>query len=123
MFRSIGSLAIYVTDLERAKKFYVEILGFKISADLGPTLCFLASESGDIDIYLEGGHKPSTVDNRTSRLSFFLRSEKSAADTFDALKTAGVKLLQSKPEPVGDDTYCFQFSDPDGNVIEVAGGL
>lgn len=121
MFKTIGSLAIYVTDLDRAKKFYTEILGFKISADLGPTLCFLASVSGDIDIYLEGGHAPSTVDNQTARLSFFLRSERSAAETYDALKQAGVTLLQDAPEPVGDDTYCFQFLDPDGNVLEVAG--
>ena len=122
MFKNIGSLAIYVTDLERAKKFYNEILGFKIRAELGPTLCFLASESGDIDIYLEGGHKPSTVDNETARLSFFLRSEKSAAETYDALKQAGVTLLQDAPQRVGDDTYCFQLLDPDGNVIDVAGG-
>ena len=121
MFKRISSLAVYVTDLQRAKKFYTDILGFDVRADLGPTLCFLAFKSGNIDIYLEGGHKPSTVDNQTARLSFFLESEKSASETFAALKSAGVNLLQDEPEQVDDNTYCFQFTDPDGNVIEVSG--
>ncbi len=120
MFNRVSSLAIYVTDLERAKRFYTDILGFEIRADLGPTLCFLVSKSGNIDIYLEGGHKPSKVDNETARLSFFLESEKSASETYAALKSAGVNVL-TEPGCVGDDTWCFQFTDPDGNVIEVSG--
>lgn len=121
MFKSIGSLAVYVTDLERAKKFYTEILGFKVSADLGPTLCFLKSKSGNIDIYMAGGNKPASIDNQTSRLSFFLRTEKPASEVHAILKNAGVELLQDAPEYVGDATYCFQFKDPDGNIVEVAG--
>lgn len=120
MFKSIRSLAVYVSDMARAKKFYTEVLGFKVTADLGPTLCFLNSQLGKIPIYLEGGQKPSPVSNQTCRLSFFLETEKSASETYIALKQAGVKLLQPEPEPVGDDTACFQFQDPDGNIIEVS---
>ncbi|MFQ5905390.1 MAG: VOC family protein [bacterium] len=120
MFKNVGALAVYVSDLERAKKFYTEVLGFQIVTELSPTLCFLRSRSGDIEIYVEGGKKPASIDNETSRLSFFLRTEESAPEAYDALRTAGVKLLQDAPEFVGDDTYCFQFEDPDGNIIEVA---
>ena len=121
MFKSIGSLAVYVTDLEKAKKFYTETLGFEVSADLGPTLCFLKSKSGGIDIYMVGGNKPASIDNQTSRLSFFLRTEKPASEIHATLKKARVELLQDAPEFVGDATYCFQFKDPDGNILEVAG--
>lgn len=121
MFKSIGALAIYVTDMKKAKKFYTEILGFEVSAEIGPNLCFLKSKSGDIHIYMEGGNKPTSIDNQSTRLSFFLQAEDSASETYAALKAAGVKLLQEAPELVGDDTYCFQFEDPDGNIIEVAG--
>lgn len=121
MFKRIGCLVIYVTDMERAKRFYTEVLGFEVRVDLGPSLCFLRSKSGEIDIYLESGHKPASVDNQTSRLSFFLESEKTASETYAALKGSGVKLLGDAPELVSDDTACFQFADPDGNIIEVSG--
>lgn len=121
MFKSIRSLAVYTTDMKRAKKFYIEILGFETFSEATPQLCFLKSKSGEINIYLAGGYKPASTDNKISRLSFFLKPEKSASRTYDLLKAAGVKLLQEAPEFVGDNTYCFQFEDPDGNIIEVAG--
>jgi len=121
MFKSIRSLAVYVSDIERAKKFYTDILGFVVSSEPVPNLCFLESKSGRIHIYLEGGCKPSPIDRETSRLSFFLEAEKSASETYKALKAADVKLVQGTPEQVGDDTYSFQFEDPDGNIIEVTG--
>jgi predicted enzyme related to lactoylglutathione lyase len=121
MFKSIRSLAVYVSDMARAQKFYTEILGFEITADLGPNLCFLNSKAGKIPIYLEGGQKAASIDNQTCRLSFFLEAEKSASETYAVLKKAGVKLLQAEPELVADDTACFQFQDPDGNIIEVSG--
>lgn len=33
MFKSIRSLAVYVADIERAKKFYTDILGFVVSSE------------------------------------------------------------------------------------------
>lgn len=122
MFDRVRALAIYVTDMERAKEFYTKVLGFRVSAEVGPTLCFLKSRSGDIDLYLEGGKKPGSIDSESCRLSFFLGPKKSAFETYEALRAANVRLLQEAPEFVGDDTYCFQFLDPDGNIIEVAGG-
>jgi catechol-2,3-dioxygenase len=47
MFTNIRALAIYVTDMQRAKKFYMDVLGFELSADLGPNLCFLKSQVGE----------------------------------------------------------------------------
>ncbi len=121
MFERIGALAVYVTDLERAKRFYSDILGFEISAELSPSLCFLKSRSGNINISMEGGKHRASVDSQTCRLSFFLRAEETAHKTFVSLKAAGVKILQESPEQVDNDTACFQFEDPDGNIIEVCG--
>ena len=103
MFQGIGALAVYVTDKERAKEFYTSVLGFEVVADLGPNLCFLKSNNGEIDIYLEGGMKPVTADSQTSRMGFFLR------------------LLQEEPKAVDDNTACFQLLDPDGNIVDVCG--
>jgi predicted enzyme related to lactoylglutathione lyase len=121
MFKGVRSLGVYVTDKERAKEFYTKVLGFEVAFDLGPEICFLKSPNKEIDIYLEGGMKPSPVDNKTCRVSFFLDAERPAAEVFARLKQAGVKLLQTAPEQVDDDTACFQFCDLDGNIIEVSG--
>lgn len=121
MFKSVGALAIYVTDKPSAVVFYTEVLGFEMAADLGPDACFLRSPIGAIDLYVEGGMKPSSADDQTARLSFFLRAEGSARATFDALREAGVQLLQDEPQAVDDDTACFQMLDLDGNIIEVCG--
>jgi len=121
MFESIRTVAVYVTDMGRAKTFYTEVLGFEVTAEVSPTLCFLRSRSGKISLYLEGGQKPAKIDARTVRLSFFLQTEQSAKDVYQALKAKGVKLLQEAPEPVDENTSCFQFEDPDGNTLEVSG--
>lgn len=123
MFESASTLAVYVTDMARAKKFYTEVLKFEVSADLGPELCFLKAQSGKFYIYLKAGNTPHPVDDTMCRLGFFLRSKKSATETLAQLKSAGVTVLQDEPEQVGDDTACFQFKDPDGNIIDVAGSL
>ena len=119
MFTQIRALAVYVTEMQRAKQFYSEVLGFEVSAELGPNLCFL--RLGNIHVYLHGGNKPNSIDNRTCRLSFFLQAQDPVAETFATLKAAGVKLLQEKPQVVGDDVATFQFEDPDGNIIEISG--
>ena len=121
MFKEVQTLAIYATDMARARRFYTEVLGFRVRADVHPGLCFLASPNGKIDIYLEAGMKPAAGDSSTRRLSFFLETESTAAETFDRLKAAGVTLLQDAPEEVGDGIFCFQFLDPDGNILEACG--
>lgn len=123
MFTNIRSIAIYVSDMERAKNFYVDILGFEIRADIPQAnLCFLYTKNKKLSVYLKAGNKPSKIDNHTCRLSFFLEAEKSINETFNELKKADVKILQEKPDLVADDTFTFQFLDPDGNILEVVGG-
>ena len=122
LFRKVRTLAVYVTDMARARQFYTEVLGFRVQVDVHPGLCFLASQDDGISIYLEAGMKPTSVDGGTARLSFFLETEATAAETYARLKAAGVRLLQDAPEDVGDGNFCFQFADPDGNIIEVCGG-
>jgi len=121
VFKDVQTLAVYATDMARSRQFYTEVLGFKVRAEVHPGLCFLSSPNGKIDIYLEAGMKPAAVDNCTARLSFFLETEATAAETFAHLKAAGVRLLQDAPEEVGDGIFCFQFLDPDGNVLEACG--
>jgi len=121
VFESIGSLAVYVTDKERATRFYVEKLGFEVEFDLGPELVFLKSGNGRIHVYLEGGKQPAATGKDSCRLGFYLRTAEPARKLFDRLRQAGVRTVEDEPEQVADDTACFGLYDPDGNIVEVSG--
>jgi catechol 2,3-dioxygenase-like lactoylglutathione lyase family enzyme len=119
MFQGILTVAIYVTDMARAKKFYTETLGFEQGWDVHENLSFL--KVGNTHVYLEAGYEPSEITDKSARLSFFLEAEKSVKEVFEVLKAKGVNIIQDAPEQVGDEVWWFQFRDPDGNILEVSG--
>lgn len=121
MFKDVKTVAVYVTDLETSKRFYTGVLGFRLSAQVADDLCFLESTSGLVHVYLKGGMEPRSVGRNSTRLSFFLETEESVSETYEKLRSSGVSLIGDSPEHVGDGIFCFQFEDPDGNIIEVAG--
>lgn len=122
MFKGVNTLAVYVSDMERAKAFYAGVLGFEVRAEPAPDLCFLVSGSGELHIYLEAGHRVSRLDEDVCRLSLFLQTEGSVFEVYNRLEGAGVELLDDAPEEVGENTYTFRFRDPDGNILEATGG-
>ncbi len=113
----LNVIAVYVEDLERAKTFYIEHLGFKESADEMPPGIML--EGGSVSLYLEGGRNSGTADADKSEFSpcFAVASVKKS---YDALKQAGVCLLMDYQE-FAPTFAMFRFADPDGNAIEIAG--
>lgn len=121
MFRSVQAVAIYVTDIERAKGFYCGLLEFDLVVDVTSDLSFLRSRSGKIHVYLAGGCKPGSVTSDATRLSFFLQSDQPANELYDRLRAAKARLLQEAPEQVDEQKLTFQLLDPDGNIIEVVG--
>jgi len=121
MFDHVRTVAVYVEDKERAKSFYTEVLGFTVTADLGPDLCFLRTRSGKLHLYLSGGCRPGPPRADATRLGFFLETTESAHETHRRLVAAGVNVLDETPEEVGEDTFTFRFLDPDGNILEAVG--
>lgn len=119
MFQGVHTVAIYVSNIARAKEFYIQILGFEHGWDVHENLTFL--KTGSTHVYLEGGYDSVEITDKSARLSFFLEADGSVKEVFEILKSRGVELLQSSPEQVGDDTWWFQFKDPDGNILEVSG--
>jgi hypothetical protein len=107
--------------MNRAKRFYCDLLGFEAVVDVTPSLSFLRSRCGRVHIYLEGGCTQASVTRSSTRLSFFLQAAKPAVEVYEKLRAAGVPLLQDAPQHVDDKTLCFQFQDPDGNILEAVG--
>ncbi|GEM_PF-908818 len=119
MFKAIRAIGIYVTDMERAKDFYVNKLGFTLGTEISPDECILYIESSSIAIFLSRTDKPSVTDEKGPRITVFFHADEYARKVYSLLKARGVKLLQDAPQKLGENMLWFQLSDPDGNIIEV----
>ena len=115
----LNTLAVYVTDLERAQAFYVEQLGFQPCDQMPPGILLKA---GEVTLYLEGGRKPrSSSPLSESEISFCLGTAGgSVKDAHEKLKAAGVAIVKDYQE-FAPTFAMFRIADPDGNVIELAG--
>jgi predicted enzyme related to lactoylglutathione lyase len=120
VIKGVTFISVYVDDFEAGYKFYSEVLGLEKEYDMGKLACFfkLGADSG---LYLQGGNKKITIDDKTMRTAFTLNIP-SAHAMFEKLKAAGVKFVQNAPMDMGQGSFWFQFYDPAGNILEVLGG-
>lgn len=110
-------VAIYVTDLDRARRFYADLLGFEDRGELSPGRLL---KSGDLTLYLEGGRKPGSpagMELPTTSLCFDSASIRRAYET---LRAAEVPVVEEYREH-SPEFAMFRVADPDGNVVEFAG--
>ena len=132
--KTIHHMGLPVNDMERAKRFYTEVLGMQcvgVSADVDtgslykeaigdyPLLARLVmKEGGELVLFqrpksLERGE----FEDGTSHMSFELAKEDFATAVAD-LKKAGVKIMyeDSFREDSGRSIYFF---DPEGNYLQI----
>ena len=110
-------IAIYVTDLARARAFYEGILGFAKTSDMGPGIVL---ESGGVIVYLEPGREAPAADPGTACQIAPAFAADSVLATRQHLLDADVPMHGELQHP--SETFAFfQCLDPDGNVIEFAG--
>lgn len=112
--RGMARVILYVTDFERAVKFYTETLGLKLAYPAGGGWAELSL--GGTALCLHGGREGSMPTKGVSSVSL-------RVDDFDAayarLKAAG--LVMSEPfDPCGG-LRVSTFSDPDGNELSIEG--
>ena len=104
---------VFVRDLEKARAFYGDVLGFRKTFENGDPVGFMILEKDRAELHLSlvKDHKPST----TNVLHLMV-------DDVDALHAlcvaAGARIIKS----LADKDYglrAFVFADPDGNRIDV----
>jgi len=113
----LNGIAIYVTDLARAKEFYTKILGLKEMSEV-PGGVFL--DAGGETIYLEGGRKKQSnpgLEITTISPAFKVESVKSA---FNFFSEKNIEIIQEYVE-YAPTFAMFRIADPDKNVLEFAG--
>jgi catechol 2,3-dioxygenase-like lactoylglutathione lyase family enzyme len=116
---------LVISDLEKAKTFYKDILGAEIINEYGGTSCVLKFQ-GNWLLLVTGGEptkdKPDVTfappaNPKTISHSFTIRMQ-NCSKSYEVLKSRGAEFL-TPPFDWGQEIRCF-FTDPDGHLFEIS---
>jgi catechol 2,3-dioxygenase-like lactoylglutathione lyase family enzyme len=113
---------LYVEDLERAERFYVDLLGFRKLAALAGRHLFLRAGGSVLLLFraaetLRGKELPPHGASGPGHVCFAVPRD-AFEDWIAFLPASGVTLLQEESWPGGGRSVYFR--DPDGNLLELA---
>jgi catechol 2,3-dioxygenase len=118
---TIGHVHLKVSDLERAERFYVDLLGFHVTARYGTDAVFLSAGENHHDLGLntwesKGGGPPPPGTTGLFHFAILVPTRRHLAEVFVRLRDAGVRLSGASDHLVSEALY---LHDPDGNGIEI----
>ena len=118
--RSIAVIGIYVSDLQEAKNFYINDLGFNDKGDMGPGYML---ELGEMSFYLEPGRKKRIENQKLKDADITVCfNVESVKKTYEEFEKRQIPIVMKYVE-YSADYAMFMISDPDGNIFEIAGNL
>jgi predicted enzyme related to lactoylglutathione lyase len=113
----LGSVGIFVADLDRAVEFYGTALGFRRSADFG-TYALLDSGPGASLIVSSLPEGRAVEDVGASVLKIVIMADDAAA-TIEKIVAAGGSLVETARPRDGIPYTIGMASDPDGHLLEI----
>src|SRR5436190_11530581 len=117
----IGHVHLKVADLERALKFYRDVLGFELNQRYGREAAFLSAGGYHHHIGLNtwesaGGSPPPAGTTGLYHLAIVYPTRAELADALRRLMRAGIPLEGASDHGVSEALY---LRDPDGNGVEL----
>jgi len=117
----IGHVHLKVADLERALKFYRDVLGFELTQHLGQQAAFLSAGGYHHHIGLNiwesaGGPPPPSGTTGLYHVAILYPTRASLADALRRVRAAGIELDGASDHGVSEALY---LRDPDGNGVEL----
>jgi catechol 2,3-dioxygenase-like lactoylglutathione lyase family enzyme len=116
---------LVVTDIERARLFYRDVLGATVYREYGGTSCVLNFQGSWLLLVTGGGPTkdkpgvtfapPSNPATVTHELTIRVPD---CQEAYEVLKSRGAKFL-TPPVDWGREIRCF-FRDPDGHLLEIS---
>jgi catechol 2,3-dioxygenase len=117
----IGHVHLKVADLERALRFYRDVLGFEVTQRMGSSAAFLSAGGYHHHIGLntwesQGGQAPAAGTTGLYHLAVVYPARAELGDALRRLMEAGVPLDGAADHGVSEALY---LRDPDGNGVEL----
>lgn len=117
----IGHVHLKVADLDRALKFYRDVLGFEVTQRMGNSAAFLSAGGYHHHIGLntwesQGGQAPAAGTTGLYHLAVVYPTRAELGDALNRLVQAGVPLEGASDHGVSEALY---LRDPDGNGVEL----
>lgn len=120
MINKVAKLGVCVRDQERALKFYTEVLGFEVIADLP-----MGKNARWIEVGPKGAETklalwtPPGLEDRIGTFSGIVFEADDVEGTHQELAKKGVNFTQAPVKQAGG--VMGQFTDPDGNIFVLRG--
>ena len=120
--RKLGHVGLYVKDLERSKKFYVEVVGLKVSDEFPERAVFMRCGHDHHDTVLfklpDEKHGRS-LDERVEiqQISYEMDRLSDLKEKAAELKAQGIEIVGPERKTAGMD-ITIEFHDPDGNRVQ-----
>lgn len=113
LLQGIDTVIVRVTDIERSKKWYTDILGFGITWDEPKMKLVVLNTSSNVSLTLWQTDETISINKNTASYPIFRTPDASALRI--NLEEKGVST-----ESIVTDNYVtyFFFYDPDGNILE-----
>lgn len=119
--RRLDHFGVDVADLERAERFYTEVLGMSVEMRL-PDQVLLRYGDGRCALFLEPDRQPGGLDQVANPLGKAHHAfEVDAADLGRALSLFAARGIPHHAPIDWGDHDCLYFLDPDGNLLELVG--
>ncbi|MFQ5683485.1 MAG: VOC family protein [Candidatus Binatia bacterium] len=122
--KKLGHIGLFVKDMEKSKKFYTEILGFKVSDINDSGIVFLRCGTDHHTTVLvpmpeEKKDVASPQRDEIQQISYEVDRVEDLREALLFLKEKGVPIVSGLQQrgPGGDKT--IDFLDPDGNNIQL----
>ena len=117
----IGHVHLKVADLDRALGFWRDVLGFEVTARLGPSAAFLSAGGYHHHIGLNtwesrGGAPPAPGTTGLYHVAIRYPDRATLADALHRVLKAGIRLDGASDHGVSEALY---LRDPDGNGVEL----
>ena len=121
MTTSVGNIAIYVTDLERSERFYVDVLGLSVRARITADVVdevILGAADGVGSALMLARAKPVAAPVVPSGIWKIFLDTDDVATLFDAAVSAGASAVMAPTRLEQYRVTIAMVTDPDGYVVE-----